>query len=647
MLLRATVLLMLLSLLTVVIPQPLTAEPSGTTGEVSLADGSSVGSDEAAVQKTWPPIRWHEMSVGERTAGVVFAKTGTAEILDPGRPRSTVDPLRPPDGSSTGVFNSKQIDYFVPYYMAHPGAEALAFYEKLTRDHPENPEYHGRLAMCNMQMGHLAVALDEGSKAVALKPDGPWGHLAIALTQQNLFELEQAAASFRKLLEIAPDGFGDSFFTREFLLQCLADVELRRGNRDDAEKLLLDAFASEKGNCFAQKMMERFYLRSRQPEKALALYQKILETTPDDFNAHLNLGCLLNFLGKPDEAIVELEKARALQPDLIHPHFALHRSYYAQGNLEKALEHLKSCQGMDMEAQNNLAIPNNIVTSFPEPTMLFQQMAMALGDWKRLQEIEEYLANFNPPVIIENEVSDDIPDHQGYPEWCDEDSMRFFYETNGRQAIQNRFLERLVAVLQPTTPSGGEQAARGAEALVAGKAEEALAAAEAGLKLEPDCLLFMLQQGMALRLLQRFPELWKLDETLAGIIAKEKKDSVKEFAILFARVLYRSDMVVKAVKSPAGKTLYMGAMLTEKFSDAELKKLHDFYQASIQRAGQIRAMSLSVMQRALASLLMSRMVIDTRQPREASVHFADYVRYDREYLAVQWIFSNFGLYYGF
>src|SRR5208283_1982867 len=44
-------------------------------------------------------------------------------------------------------------------------------------------------------------------------------------------------------------------------------------------------------------------------EKAAALLRRVVEKTPQDFNAHYNLACALARLGKTDDALAHLEKS--------------------------------------------------------------------------------------------------------------------------------------------------------------------------------------------------------------------------------------------------------------------------------------------------------------------------------------------------
>jgi tetratricopeptide (TPR) repeat protein len=49
--------------------------------------------------------------------------------------------------------------------------------------------------------------------------------------------------------------------------------------------------------------------------KAAALYQRIIELSPDDASAHNNLGLSLHYLGRSTEAVGILQRGTELQPD--------------------------------------------------------------------------------------------------------------------------------------------------------------------------------------------------------------------------------------------------------------------------------------------------------------------------------------------
>ncbi len=69
--------------------------------------------------------------------------------------------------------------------------------------------------------------------------------------------------------------------------------------------------------------------------------REALRLDPDFAQAHFQLGCLLETLGRLDAAIVELKEAVRLNPDYLEPHIAMARIYKQLGKKSEAQEEVK------------------------------------------------------------------------------------------------------------------------------------------------------------------------------------------------------------------------------------------------------------------------------------------------------------------
>jgi tetratricopeptide (TPR) repeat protein len=80
----------------------------------------------------------------------------------------------------------------------------------------------------------------------------------------------------------------------------------------------------------------------REFEKADNYYKKAISLTPDNPDMHAGLGFALNYLGKPQEAILHFKLAMRHSP--FYPTWYLHHlglSYHLTGQYEEAIEAIK------------------------------------------------------------------------------------------------------------------------------------------------------------------------------------------------------------------------------------------------------------------------------------------------------------------
>lgn len=71
--------------------------------------------------------------------------------------------------------------------------------------------------------------------------------------------------------------------------------------------------------------------------QAVTCYTKVLETKPDDAEAHYNLGRALQELGEMDEAVTNYHKALQIKPDFVEAHYNLGVALQELGKLDEAI----------------------------------------------------------------------------------------------------------------------------------------------------------------------------------------------------------------------------------------------------------------------------------------------------------------------
>ena len=90
-----------------------------------------------------------------------------------------------------------------------------------------------------------------------------------------------------------------------------------------------------------------FYLACMgRPEEALAFAERARRLDPVSPNAQMNLGVILYFARRYDEAITEIAETLELAPDFGPAHVLLGRVYVAKGMPDRAVEELERAQGL-------------------------------------------------------------------------------------------------------------------------------------------------------------------------------------------------------------------------------------------------------------------------------------------------------------
>ncbi len=171
-----------------------------------------------------------------------------------------------------------------------------------------------------MPAGHPPTTLpDEAKKFVAsmvdkanAAPNDVDAWKAVAQVQARAAEIDPSYAaaaleSYKHVLALAPDdddairGLGNVYYDQQQFPQASEQYEAYVKKHPDDPSVKTDLATT--------------YLYQRQFDRAVALYHAVLEKNPDFMQAHFNLGLALEAMGKHDEALAALAKARELAPD--------------------------------------------------------------------------------------------------------------------------------------------------------------------------------------------------------------------------------------------------------------------------------------------------------------------------------------------
>ncbi|HTW66034.1 MAG TPA: tetratricopeptide repeat protein [Bryobacteraceae bacterium] len=196
------------------------------------------------------------------------------------------------------------------------------------------PHYY--VADALMQAGEFAKAELAFTAALALDPKSPDAELGLAHALVKEQKLDDAAAHFKKAAELNAN-YRDDLLELGSLYEAAKKPEqamaiyqqfpenpgaqerlgvllLAAGKPADAIPCLQIAVAKSPTDANRAALAEAF-LKSNQPEKALPVVEKILETTPNDFQIRMLYGRIIRDQRKFPEAAAQFELATKLKPD--------------------------------------------------------------------------------------------------------------------------------------------------------------------------------------------------------------------------------------------------------------------------------------------------------------------------------------------
>ncbi len=107
---------------------------------------------------------------------------------------------------------------------------------------------------------------------------------------------------------------------------------------ETSETLWGHAIDTTSNNYVAIYNLGNVLLRKRQPEAAIALFQKAIQIKPDLERPYVDTGSAFMLLGQPDEAIVYYERASEIKPDLPEVWSNLGTAFLSKGQVDEAIQ---------------------------------------------------------------------------------------------------------------------------------------------------------------------------------------------------------------------------------------------------------------------------------------------------------------------
>ncbi len=161
-------------------------------------------------------------------------------------------------------------------------------------------------ALLLLDAGDFAAAEEWLVRTVAMRPQYPDVHMALARARRGMGRLEEARASYREALRVAP--------LYDAAALELAALEIEAGRPTAAVEALTPLMGRRTGWADAHALMGRARLLLEQPVEAEAALREALRLHPGFAAAHADLGWALLRQGRTTEADVSFGRALELDP---------------------------------------------------------------------------------------------------------------------------------------------------------------------------------------------------------------------------------------------------------------------------------------------------------------------------------------------
>jgi tetratricopeptide (TPR) repeat protein len=251
--------------------------------------------------------------------------------------------------------------------------EAESLYRAILQSQPAHPD-------ANHNLGVIAVSVNKAEAALPMfraaleansKIEQFWLSYINALIKEKQFDnanqvLEQAKkqgvagdklnALEGQLASINNEKSVDSLSLSQQQLSNLLE-HYKNGRFGDAEKLAVSITEQFPKHQFAWKVLGAIFGQTGRKAEALDANQKAVALSPQDAEAHYNLGNTLKELGRLDEAEASYTLAIALKSDFAEPHSNLGNTFQELGRLDKAEVSYRRAIALKpdfAEAHNNL-----------------------------------------------------------------------------------------------------------------------------------------------------------------------------------------------------------------------------------------------------------------------------------------------------
>jgi tetratricopeptide (TPR) repeat protein len=284
--------------------------------------------------------------------------------------------------------------------------DAIKVLKEAIRFRPDDLDANSNLATTYYIMGDMDKASEQMRKLLALDPDNAEAHNISGLLYYRKGLYNAALDEFQIAVKLDPDNKQYS--------HNLGSVLAELGRDDEANDAFQKASGLEEGEEmrreFAVKLREnkikKLYneghtaLESLNINKAIELFQQVLELDPNMMRAHFNLGVAYRMRRNVDKQIYHFGEAVKLNPDMAEAHYNLGLAYSDAKIYGKAIEEFRITTELKpsfKDAHFQLGIALYRTENYEEAVKQFEKCKELSSDW-----FEAYLNLGSAYLKLEN-----------------------------------------------------------------------------------------------------------------------------------------------------------------------------------------------------------------------------------------------------
>jgi tetratricopeptide (TPR) repeat protein len=233
------------------------------------------------------------------------------------------------------------VELGMAYFHADRLDEAMAAFERAITLNPDAAAAYNGIGRIRYHTGPPEAAIEAYERAISLDQHtiDPFYGLGILYSAQ-LGDYESALAAFQRGLEHNPDD--------PLLSASAGSTYARMGQIERALVSLQQTSALHPDNIFAHAWLSILYLHLRQVDAAILSCQREI-ALEDAHSPRRLLGYIFDWMGRDDEAIVQLERSIALDPTDYEARAALAKVYHKVGRLQEAGDQYAIAHEMAMQ----------------------------------------------------------------------------------------------------------------------------------------------------------------------------------------------------------------------------------------------------------------------------------------------------------
>ncbi|MEZ2280542.1 MAG: tetratricopeptide repeat protein [Microcoleus sp.] len=315
------------------------------------------------------------------------AYTTLGEILEAqGDPTAARDAFVQALEISPGFFLAHA--YLGQLYSEYCWLDEAAFHYRQALDlKPDWPELYYNLGNVVHKQGNLLGAIDCYQQAIALKPNYVLAlyNLAVVLAENN--QLEAAIDSYRQVIALQPD-YIDAYNN-------LGCTLVKQDRIPEAREIYEAGLAIQPDSASLYNNLGQVLL-DKNPDGAIAAYQRAIELEPDLVLAHYNLGKAWQIQGEHSAAVACFDRVVELNPDYISGYTDAGFSLMALGKITQALAYFAQAIAVKpdfVEAYCDLAQSEQFARDDDDE---FSKAIVACGRF--LQALMGRKSEVNPPL---------------------------------------------------------------------------------------------------------------------------------------------------------------------------------------------------------------------------------------------------------